>query len=100
MSWSLQFDEPIPLAKDKPLVTLCDAADHIMALPVKEAALPHWQLAVECLMSAAEKRGLVMLARIAMAKALSHGVVREPPAPRRKAVKTYRIISYGAALIT
>jgi hypothetical protein len=73
VSWSLSFDEPIP-AKGKPLRTLRDAANHVMALPKAKSALPHWQLAVRCLMSAAEKRGPIMMARIAVVKALDHDV--------------------------
>jgi len=40
----------------------------------------------------AEKRGMVMMARIAMVKALNHG---QPvaPVPRKNAAKEYRLIS-------
>ncbi|HZR86507.1 MAG TPA: hypothetical protein VFB02_06870 [Bradyrhizobium sp.] len=41
MSWSLQFDDPITLADGRALLTLRDAANHIMTLPKSEAALPH-----------------------------------------------------------
>jgi hypothetical protein len=54
MSWSLKFDEPIELAKCKALRTLRDAGELVAALPRKEASLPHWQLAAQCLLSAAE----------------------------------------------
>jgi hypothetical protein len=71
MSWSLKFDEPIELAKDKPLRTLRDAGNYITALSKKEVVLPHWQLAAQCLLAAVEKGGgLVMMARIAMVRAL------------------------------
>jgi hypothetical protein len=85
MSWSTEFDDPIMLANGNVLFTLRDAANHVMVLPKKESALPHWQLAVECLMATAEQRRPVMMARIAMVKALTHGQPVEPPAPRRKA---------------
>ncbi len=85
MSWSTEFDDPIMLANGSVLFTLRDAANHVMALPKTESAQPHWQLAVECLMKAAEKRGPLMFARIAMIKALTHGQAVEPPAQRRKA---------------
>jgi len=40
LSWSLKFDEPIELAKGKPLRTLRDAANYIIALPAREATCP------------------------------------------------------------
>ncbi len=63
--------------------TLRDVANHVMGLPKTESALPHWQLAVECLMAAAEKRGLVMMARIAVVKALTQGQAVARTAPQR-----------------
>jgi hypothetical protein len=87
VSWSLLFDDPIPLAKGKPLRTLRDAADHVMALPKAKSVLPHWQLAVTCLMAAAEKRGPMMMARIAMVRALTHSDATKPQAPRGNAMK-------------
>ncbi len=63
----LEFDDPIPLA------TLRDAAEHVMALPRATAELEHWQTAIACLIAAAEKRGLLMMARFAMMQALLHG---------------------------
>jgi hypothetical protein len=74
VSWSLQFDEPILLTKGKLVRTLRDAADHVVALPKAKSALPHWQLAVGCLMAAAEKRGPMMMARVAVVKALGHDI--------------------------
>jgi hypothetical protein len=81
MSRSLEFDEPIALPKDKALRTLREAGEHVAALPRKEAALPHWQLAVQCLLSAAEHGGIVMMARIAMLRALTHGQEQPAEAP-------------------
>jgi hypothetical protein len=49
------------------------AANHVIALPKAESAMPHWQIAVRCLMAAAEKHGPVMMARIAVVKALDEG---------------------------
>jgi len=63
VSWSLSFDEPILLANGTPLRTLREAADHVMGPPKTNSALPHWQLAVRCPMSAAEKGGPAMMAR-------------------------------------
>jgi hypothetical protein len=58
MSWSLKFDEPIMVGKGKPLITLRDAANFIMALPPRQTMKAHWLLAVQCLLAAAEKRGI------------------------------------------
>jgi hypothetical protein len=91
MSWSTPFESPIPLPKGKPLVTLKDAADYIKRLPKAEHDKPHWQLAVEVLILAAEDRGPLMHARIGMLQALNFG----KPAPvikRGKRAKKYRIV--------
>jgi hypothetical protein len=92
MSWSLEFDEPIELAKGMPLRTLRDAANHITALPRAVAELEHWQTAIACLIAAAEKRGILMMARIAMMQALQAGKPQAPLAPRRKPAKRYKIV--------
>jgi hypothetical protein len=60
-----------PLANGKPLRTLRDDGNYV-ALQRKESALPHWQVAASCLLTAVEKGGgLVMMARIAMVRALN-----------------------------
>jgi hypothetical protein len=73
VSWSLKFDEPIELGKGKALHSLRDAASHILALPPRETKQQHWQTAVGCVLLAAEKRGPLMMARVAMVKALGSG---------------------------
>jgi hypothetical protein len=93
MSWSLEFDDPIPLASGKPLARLRDAAEHVMALPRATAELEHWETAIACLIAAAKKRALMMMARIAMMQALVHGQEEPVPTPRRNAAKKYRIVS-------
>jgi hypothetical protein len=60
---------------------------YILALPPAEAEREHWQVAMEVLISAAEKGGIVMMARIAMLRALNHGDPDPAPAPRRKRAK-------------
>ena len=70
--WSSPFHKPIPPPKEKPLRTLKDAADYILKLPKKTAAAPHWQLAMEQLIDAAEGRNFVMHARIGVLRALNH----------------------------
>jgi hypothetical protein len=47
---------------------------------------------MEFLISAAEKGGIVMMARRAMLWALNHGDPDPAPAPRRKRAKRYRIV--------
>ena len=83
MSWSLKFDEPIEVGKGEVLRTLRDAGDHIIALSPSETKQPHWHTAVACLLSASEKRGSVVIARIAMMHALNSG--KAPPSENGKA---------------
>ncbi|THD60884.1 MAG: hypothetical protein E7813_22345 [Bradyrhizobium sp.] len=72
MPWSTQFDEPIKLGGDRALVTLQHAADYIMNLPHDLQQQPHWQVAVENLINAAETGGgWLMFARIGMMRALN-----------------------------
>jgi hypothetical protein len=69
------FDDPITV-DESTLRTLREAADYIVALPEKESRQEHWQIAVHHLMLAAERGGIMMLAQIAMLKAIHHGVER------------------------
>ena len=72
MPWSTPFDEPVPLRGGRRLATLQQAADYIMALPEDLQLEPHWQIAVETLINAAETGGgWLMFARIAMMRALN-----------------------------
>jgi hypothetical protein len=57
MPWSTPFDEPIPLRGGRTLVTLQQAADHIMKLPGDVQHEQRWQMAVENLINAAETGG-------------------------------------------
>lgn len=71
MPWSAAFDEPIALRGGRKLLTLQEAADHIMRLP-EDAQHAHWQTAIETLIHAAETGGgWMMFARIAMLRALN-----------------------------
>jgi hypothetical protein len=63
-----------------------------MALPKKAHDAPHWQLAMEQLIDAAEGRNFIMHARIAMLKALNHGKPAPALEPRRNAAKKYRVV--------
>jgi hypothetical protein len=47
---------------------------------------------MEVLIFAAEKGGIVMMARIAMLRALDHGDPDPAPAPHRKRAMRYRIV--------
>jgi hypothetical protein len=72
MPWSTPFDEPIALPGGRKLLTLQQAADYIIKLPEPQQKQPHWQLAVENLINAAETGGgWLMFARIAMLRALN-----------------------------
>ncbi|MGB6396498.1 MAG: hypothetical protein WBF73_12530 [Bradyrhizobium sp.] len=90
--WQRPFHDPIQPPTGKPLLTLKDAADYIMGLPKKVHDAPHWQIAIEQLIDAAEGRNFIMHARIAVLKALNHGLPDPKTEPRRKAVKKHRII--------
>jgi hypothetical protein len=92
MPWSSPFHDPIQPPKGKPLVTLKDAADYIMALPKNAHDAPHWQIAMEQPIDAAEGRNFIMHARIAVLRAMNYGSPGPKTEPRRKAVKKHRII--------
>ena len=90
--WNQQFLDPIILPGRKPLVTLRDAALYITRLPKAEQQEPEWQAAAEVLMLIGEHGGDPMMAHIAMMQALNKHKTKAAPAPRRKCVKTYRIV--------
>lgn len=92
MTWSREFDEPIPLPGGKLLRTLRDAGEHIAALPKKEHAAPEWQAAMEALILVAEGGGPTMFARIGIMRAFNHGKMDPEIEPRRKRAKSYRLI--------
>src|SRR5882672_3503456 len=76
VSWSREFEDPIPLPDGRKLVTLRDAADYITSLPKKESDLPEWQTAIEVLLLVS-RGSPTMMARIGVMKALNRHVVRE-----------------------
>jgi hypothetical protein len=88
--WSVRFDEPIRLGTGKAIHTLRDAAEHAIALPQMELQQGHWQNALAALLAAAETRGPVKTARMAVVKALA---VRKkaPPSERLRAARSYKI---------
>jgi hypothetical protein len=75
VGWHRHFHDPITV-DGRTLLTLRDAADYIVALPAKTSRQDHWQVAVHHLMLAAERGGIMMLAQIAMLKAIHHGEER------------------------
>jgi hypothetical protein len=81
--WSRQFDDPIPTGDGGELRTLRDAGVYILTLPPADAERQHWQVAMEFLISAAEKGGIVMTARIAILRALNHRKPDPEITPRR-----------------
>jgi hypothetical protein len=76
LGWSRKFEDPISLPNGRQLLTLKDAADHIMKLPKAEQGLEQWQTAIGCLIGAAEGRDFVMHSRIGVLRALNRNVER------------------------
>jgi hypothetical protein len=87
MPWSRAFEDPIPLPRDRQLVTLLDAGIYINELPKADQQLDEWQVAIEALLMAAEDRGPLMHARIGMLRALNRNVVREFDSSRAPAAR-------------
>jgi hypothetical protein len=92
MSWSLEFEDEIKTPAGNMMRTLKDAADYIRKLSQHDQQSAHWELAIETLIMAAEKRGPILHAQIAMNRALAHGLPRPEKTPRRKAPKVYKIV--------
>ena len=87
----MKFVEPRPFAD--PDVAARKLVEIANALPKAKQDQPEWWLAVTTLMQAAEEGAPVMLAAIAMLRALNAG--GEPPdrpEPRWKRAKKYRIV--------
>jgi hypothetical protein len=69
--WRRRFDDPIPLPRGRPLVTLEDAGRHITKLPKAEHEAAEWQAAMEALILVATLGGPTMFARIGVMRALN-----------------------------
>jgi hypothetical protein len=89
--WRRVFGDPIILP-DRKLVTLRDAGHYITALPKAAQKKPEWELATGLLLSAAEAGGIIMMAEIAVRRALGHGRPKPPPEPRRRRAKAYTVV--------
>ncbi len=73
------LDDPISV-DGRTLQTLRDAADYIVTLPEWTSRRQHWQTAVRELMMAAERGWIIMLAEMAMKRAINHhGTEQEKP---------------------
>jgi hypothetical protein len=90
--WSRTFADPIILQDGRKLLTLRDAGEFITRLPKAKHNRPEWRLAAAMLMQAAEDGAPVVLAEIAMRRALDADGDPKPPRPRRKAPKKYQIV--------
>jgi hypothetical protein len=88
--WQRRFDEPIALPDGREITTLRLAGEYITALPATKHYNPHWQIATQHLMAAAERDGIVMLADIALRQALTHDRSRPEHAPRKKLAERYK----------
>jgi hypothetical protein len=84
MGWSRPFEDPIPLPKGKPLVTLRDAALYITKLPKAEHTAPEWQAAMEALILNATIGGHTLLARVGVLRALNRHVERVYSSERKE----------------
>jgi hypothetical protein len=56
MSWDKRLDRSVVLPNGKTLRTLEDARQHILTLPKSEHETTAWEVAIEALLIAAEKR--------------------------------------------
>ena len=92
MGWQKKFDEPIPLPKGKPLVTLRDAALYIIRLPKAEHDAEEWLAAMKALLLVAEHDGPTMFARIGVMRALNHLPVPKAASRRKRASKGCKIV--------
>jgi hypothetical protein len=74
--WKRAFDDPIPLPRGAPLVTLQDAGKYITKLPKAEHEAAEWQAAMEALILVVTLGGPTMFARIGVMRALNRHVER------------------------
>jgi hypothetical protein len=70
MSWDIHFPNPIFTPQGEALVTLRDAAAHIVKLPKGEHDTPAWQTAMHVLIQTADHDGPLEFARLGMEQVL------------------------------
>lgn len=73
LGWTPHFDPPVPMAAAD-LITLADARNYILSLPITMQEFDDWQVAAEILLNAAEFGGSewIKLARAGMVQAIDH----------------------------
>jgi hypothetical protein len=76
VSWDRPFDQSVPLPKGAPARTLRDAATFIRKLPRPSRTRARWQTAVQMLIDAAEARGPMMFAKMAIHRAVNRKAER------------------------
>jgi hypothetical protein len=76
MSWERPFDQPVPLPSGAPARTLRDAAKYIRTLPESVRGSNEWRIAVHMLIEAAEDRGPMLFAKMAILRAVGRNVER------------------------
>jgi hypothetical protein len=86
--WSRPLDDAIIVPDGRALRTPRDAGEFIVALPKVKHDHPEWRFAAAMLMQAADNGAPVMLAEMAIRRALNSG----KPEPPRKGAKNYRIV--------
>jgi hypothetical protein len=82
--WTRHFDDPIPLARGRQLVTLEDAGNYITKLPKAEHEAAEWQAAMEALILLATTGGPTMFARIGIMRALNRHIERVSNSDRKE----------------
>jgi len=70
-SWDTEFESPIPLPSGAELVSLRDAIEYIRCLPESAREHEFWQMAIKDIARAVETPAWRVLARRAIARALS-----------------------------
>ena len=83
MSRSRGFDDPITTPDGLLLRTLRDAGEYMQALPRAKLKQPEWEIAAKMLLAAVEGSGPLMLAEIAMRKAVNAGKPAPESTPRK-----------------
>jgi hypothetical protein len=86
--WFHLFDDAIIVPDGRVLRTLREAGEFVSALPKVKHDHPEWRFAAAMLMQAADNGAPIILAEIAMRRALNSG----KPGPPRKGAKNYRIV--------
>ena len=79
MSWSRAFDKPVALPRGGSITTLSEARDYLLKIPKKRQKSEAVETALDAVLAAAEGRGPMMHANVAMYQ-LVHGKTSRNPA--------------------